>query len=537
MIKNILRQNKVFFAIVLLIAIFFSVVLYFGVSRIYDRESRWRHETASLELDVGKIIVQSFFANFKHHLFFIRDMTSVRNFANSDFKSERYQTEVQGLIHNFSRASEEIYQIRILDAEGREVVRIDTKPDGKPLTVAPENLNNEERKNFFQEALYRKDHIYISLIDLNVDHGTVEDSASAVIRIVSSLFDNNGKQRGLLIVTVDVSKLFQILPKNMFVQTKSGMVLSLRADGSLTAKTQGYHLDTQEGKLVVSDTETIHYSTVNLFSGRQLVIGLYHHHIGLKTALQRLIWLSAMLFIIFIGLVIVLSNIDIRRLNERNRAQMAIVTSLVELTDSRDPQTGAHLLRTKTFAMQLAKQLKKSNKYANIISKEFIENIYETAPLHDIGKVGIQDSILLKASKLDFEEIQEMRQHPLIGGKVLQDIIDQYGIHQPFIIMAKNIAAFHHERFDGTGYPEGLKGENIPLEARIFALADVYDALRSERPYKQSLSHIEVINKIQSESGKHFDPDIVNAFLTIEKMFSELIYNDHKNTQNGLSLI
>ena len=92
--------------------------------------------------------------------------------------------------------------------------------------------------------------------------------------------------------------------------------------------------------------------------------------------------------------------------------------------------------------------------------------------------------------------------------------------------MAKNIAAFHHERFDGTGYPEGLKGESIPLEARIFALADVYDALRSERPYKKSINHIEVIKKIKSESGKHFDPDIVNAFLTIEKMFSEVSYND-----------
>ena len=102
MIKNILRQNRVFFAIVLLIAIFFSVVLYFGVSRIYDRESRWRHETASLELDVGKIIVQSFFANLKHHLIFIRNLTSVRSFVNSDFKSERYQTKLQDLFHNYA---------------------------------------------------------------------------------------------------------------------------------------------------------------------------------------------------------------------------------------------------------------------------------------------------------------------------------------------------------------------------------------------------------------------------------------------------
>jgi putative two-component system response regulator len=446
--------------------------------------------------------------------------------VNSNFKSAGYQTEVQKLFYNLAIASEEIYQIRMLDEEGQEVVRIDSKPGGTPITVSPELLKNKKHRYYFQDAFDRKEQIYISPIDLNVEHGVVEDPAVAVVRIAASLFDSRSKQRGLLIVTVYVSKLFKLLPQTMFVQTESGFVMSLQADGTMAVSTSGYHFDAQEGMLVVSDTETIHYSTVQLFSGRQLTVGLYHHHIGLKTALQRLIWLSAILFIIFLGLVLILSYFNIQRLNERNRAQMAIVTSLVELTDSRDPQTGAHLLRTKTLSMLLARQLQKQRKYKGIINRTFLENIFETAPLHDIGKVGIQDSILLKTGNLDDEETKVMRKHPLIGRQVLQDVIDQYGIQQPFIIMARNIAAFHHERFDGTGYPEGLKGESIPLEARIFALADVYDALRSERPYKKSINHIEVIKKIKSESGKHFDPDIVNAFLTIEKMFSEFSYND-----------
>lgn len=526
MIRKVLRQNKLFFAIVIAVAIFFSVVLYFGASRLYDKESRWRHEIASLELNFGKMAIQSFFANFKHHLLFIRDSTSVQNFVNSNFKSTRHQTEVHNLFYNLARASKEIYQIRMLDAEGQEVVRLDNKPDGNLLTVAPKLLQNKNNRYYFQEALARKEEIYISPIDLNVEHGAVEDPAVAVVRIAVSLFDNQSKQRGLLILTVYVSKLFQLLPQTMFVQTEAGIVVSSQADGTVAVATPGYHFTASEGKLVVSNTETIHYSTVNLLSDRQLIVGLYHHHIGLKTALQRLIRISAILLVIFLGLVFVISYINIQRLNERNRAQMALVTSLVELTDWRDPQTGAHLLRTKSLAMQLARQLQRHKKYKRRINREFVENIFETAPLHDIGKVGIQDSILLKAGKLDYEETQEMRKHPLIGRQVLQDVIDQYGIQQPFIIMARNIAAFHHERFDGTGYPEGLKGENIPLEARIFALADVYDALRSERPYKKSLSHIEVVRKIKYESGKHFDPDIVDTFLIIEKELSEVFHHN-----------
>jgi response regulator RpfG family c-di-GMP phosphodiesterase len=192
------------------------------------------------------------------------------------------------------------------------------------------------------------------------------------------------------------------------------------------------------------------------------------------------------------------------------------------MTDWRDHETGSHLQRTKNYSKELAKRLRKNKKHRKIITSRFIKDIFDTAPLHDIGKVGIKDSILLKAGKLTDEEFEEMKKHVLIGKQVIQDIIDKFNIKESFMMTAKNIAASHHEKYNGNGYPQGLKGDAIPLEARIFALADVYDALRSKRPYKDEIPHSEVVGIIRSEGAEHFDPDVVEAFLKCAKKFLEI---------------
>ena len=140
--------------------------------------------------------------------------------------------------------------------------------------------------------------------------------------------------------------------------------------------------------------------------------------------------------------------------------------------------------------------------------KRFIVALYHSHPL-------------LKAAMLTHEEYEEMKEHVRIGKQVLQDAIDKFKLRQPFLLLGKNICAYHHEKYDGKGYLEGLKGQKIPLEARIFALCDTYDAIRSKRPYKDALTHEEAVRRIVSDSGKHFDPDIVAAFLKIEKEFSQ----------------
>ncbi len=209
------------------------------------------------------------------------------------------------------------------------------------------------------------------------------------------------------------------------------------------------------------------------------------------------------------------------RLQERNQAQEAIILALARLAEHRDPETGEHLERVQYYCRMLSEELAKIPKYQDIIDSEFIDNIFRTAPLHDIGKVGIRDHILLKPGKLTPEEFEVMKAHTTIGGNTIRTLIAQHR-RQTFLQMGMEIAYQHHEKYDGSGYPRGLKGEEICLSARIVALADVYDALTSRRPYKEPMTHAQAVEIIRREDGKHFDPDVVAAFFRREEEFRRL---------------
>lgn len=194
------------------------------------------------------------------------------------------------------------------------------------------------------------------------------------------------------------------------------------------------------------------------------------------------------------------------------------IFALAKLAESRDPETGAHLERVRSYSKLLAQELSTAGVFAGQITPEFIRLIYQTSPLHDIGKVGIPDHVLLKPGSLSEREFEIMKGHTNIGAATLEAAVQQYpGVG--FLSMARDIALTHHERFDGTGYPQRLVGEDIPLAGRIVALADVYDALTSKRVYKQALPHEVARGIIQEECGRHFDSRIVDAFLARENDF------------------
>lgn len=200
----------------------------------------------------------------------------------------------------------------------------------------------------------------------------------------------------------------------------------------------------------------------------------------------------------------------------------AAIFGMAKLAESRDPETGAHLERIRNYTRELAAELGHNPKYAGVIDDEFIIMIYQSSPLHDIGKVGIEDSVLLKPGKLEPEEFDVMKRHAQIGGDALAATQRWNMTEQNFLSMGREIAYYHHERWDGAGYPKGLKGEEIPLAARIMALADVYDALVSKRVYKEPMSQEKACQIIQDEAGKQFDPDVVAAFARIEHKFREI---------------
>jgi putative two-component system response regulator len=188
------------------------------------------------------------------------------------------------------------------------------------------------------------------------------------------------------------------------------------------------------------------------------------------------------------------------------------------MAESRDPETGAHLERVQSYCRVLAQQLSGMGKYAGEIEPDFVRLLYGTSPLHDIGKVGIPDSVLLKPGRLSDREFDIMKTHTSIGAETLDAALKRFP-KTKFLRMARDIAASHHERFDGSGYPAKLVGEDIPLSGRIVALADVYDALTSKRVYKDAFAHEVARGIILKESGSHFDPAIVEAFVAVEQAF------------------
>jgi response regulator RpfG family c-di-GMP phosphodiesterase len=199
-------------------------------------------------------------------------------------------------------------------------------------------------------------------------------------------------------------------------------------------------------------------------------------------------------------------------------AREMMLHALTSLTETRDFETGAHLVRTSRYARSLGEALASHPKFRDFLTPETIDLIARLAPIHDIGKVGVADRTLRKPGPLSDDERVEMSRHPTYGRDVIVRTEERVGVRDDFLLkLAKEIVYSHHEHWDGSGYPEGLRGEAIPVAGRMVALVDVYDALASARVYKGALPHEEVVQAIIASRGTHFDPDMVDAFLRIQE--------------------
>jgi putative two-component system response regulator len=211
-----------------------------------------------------------------------------------------------------------------------------------------------------------------------------------------------------------------------------------------------------------------------------------------------------------------------RRLSDVNRLQEASILVMVSLAEFRDECTGNHIRRTQEYVRVLAEQLARQPLYADQLSVPQIELIVKSAPLHDIGKIAIPDHILLKPGKLTAEEFEIMKTHAMRGYEMLRTAGQHMGEQGDFLAMAMDIARWHQEKWDGSGYPDGLAGERIPLAARLMAVADVFDALTTSRPYKTAMSHEQAVAIIEQGSGVHFDPRLIEAFLAVQDEFQRI---------------
>ncbi|WP_341328871.1 HD domain-containing phosphohydrolase [Methylotuvimicrobium sp. KM2] len=202
-----------------------------------------------------------------------------------------------------------------------------------------------------------------------------------------------------------------------------------------------------------------------------------------------------------------------RRMHENDLIQLVSIRALAYLAETRDPETGNHILRTQAYVHQLALALRQHPRFSDVLTPRYCDLLTKSAPLHDIGKVGIPDAILLKPDRLTEAEWVIMKTHARLGAVAIEKAEADIDMPLDFLVLAKQIAHWHHEKWDGSGYPDGLAGEAIPVAARFMALADVFDALISERVYKPAMPCEAARDIIAAGRGRHFDPDVVDAFL------------------------
>lgn len=214
----------------------------------------------------------------------------------------------------------------------------------------------------------------------------------------------------------------------------------------------------------------------------------------------------------------------VRRTREITVIQDVTMLALTSLAETRDSETGNHIRRTQDYIKVLTEKLREFPRFRDVLTEQYVATLVKSAPLHDIGKVGIPDKILLKPGKLLEEEFEVMKRHAALGHNAIEHAEARMGINVPFLNIAKEMAQSHHEKYDGSGYPRGVAGDAIPLSARLMAIADVYDALTRCRPYKNAMSHRDAVAVIREGRGTHFDPDMVDAFLEIEDTFFRIAF-------------
>ncbi len=260
---------------------------------------------------------------------------------------------------------------------------------------------------------------------------------------------------------------------------------------------------------------------------RELFFGIFSHHHQPFASMSDIIHTgSEMAFMTVLGTILL--YLDFRFTREKQHelkiTQTVAIEALASLAEYRDAETSQHLHRIRAFVILLSEQLQNNSKYASYIRSQsnYVDDLAHASVLHDIGKIAIPDGILLKPGALSTEEFDVIKTHTNLGSEILSAADGQFQAQigkQSYLTLAQSIAKAHHEKWDGTGYPEGVVGDKIPLGARIVALCDVYDAVTSDRVYKKAWSHEKAVELIKDSSGTHFDPVITDTFLKIKNQF------------------
>lgn len=523
--RRLVKQNWGLIAVMVALLVLFGSLLYIFSSRAYAAEVAQAIEREREDLQRVSTAIQGYFHHFTKDLVLLLSLPEVVEIEQEGFSPGDPAADVRELFVRFAATRPEYYQVMFIAASGWEVVRVDRERDGSVMAVPPSELQYKGDRYYFTEVMQLdKGEIYVLPLDFNVEQGVTEVPYVPVLRLAAPLFDSAGGKKGILILNVYAKELLTLLSSEMFIQTEEGYRLSLSPQGEIDFREDTLPLEGESGIMHLEGPKhkLLIYQAIEIHSGRRLMVAEKVDYAPMHALYLRMAMGVIGGLLIGLGLASVATVVHLRRARKLVDVQEAMIYALALLAEERDQETANHLERVRRCSALLARELRQDPRYRHMITKKFIEDLLLAGPLHDIGKVGIPDAVLLKPGSLSDEEWRTMKSHVRIGTQILERAIERHGLKDRYLIMAKNICAYHHERYDGTGYLEGLKGEEIPLEARIFALVDAYDAIRSKRSYKEPLPHEEAVRRIKEAAGWHFDPRVVEAFLRCEEEFRRI---------------
>jgi hemerythrin len=411
-------------------------------------------------------------------------------------------------------------------------------------------------KSFVSDFLF--DHHYLTMILYDNDHNKYFkiDSPNAPIEYSDFLSKSGGelfdlvpvnKETNNIIISKELKMLYLVkfLPNNIGHEDKcllfffspelllkylpSSYALLLKGEGIQWIPAskdfpQDFTLpeDTESANIIkINDTQSVFYVPLRNNNANYFLASL-SDMLDVKNTLVYSTFFTLTFFTGFFGLIMVLIYLRNNQISQLMETQKATVVCLANLAEFKDNETADHLERTRHYGTLLSNYLRQYPQFRSQINRDYLDNIGFASVLHDIGKVGVPDSILKKPGKLTDEEFEVIKQHPIYAKGVLKDLVSKHKVNDMFFNLGYNIAVYHHEKWDGSGYPEGLKGEEIPLEARIFSVCDVYDALRSERVYKKPFSHDKAMTIINEGRGSHFDPVVIDAINACADQFKKI---------------
>ena len=513
----------------LAVVLFILLALLGSLLSVFSRQAYIAGRDHSIQLEKEEVnrtttSIAIYFQHYVKDLRLLIGLPEVAKYITGDLSSRDSAVVVEEYFANILSSRPEYYQARIIDSSGWEVVRVDQGRDGVITVVPQQELQDKSTRYYFSEAMsIDVGEVYSSPLDLNVEGGVTEVPYVPVLRVASPFADSVSEKIGMVMLNVYAQELLQLLGPTMYLQTRGGYRFRENPDGTTGFEEAAEVLEGKAGALSVGGNPNVLllYETVEPIPGYWLgvVKGIDVRQMRTAYVLRT----AGMVGTLLVGVILVFAAtaIHYRRARKITNLQSAMIDSLAILATERDQESGRHLDRVQRYSACLGHQLGKNPDFHSVLSRSFVEDLALAGPLHDIGKVAIPDSVLLKEGALDKAEWELMKEHSRIGARIVQADIERYNLRDRYLNIARNICAHHHERFDGTGYPDGLREDGIPLEARIFAVADAYDAIRSRRPYKEALPHEEAVKRIRASAGSHFDPRIVKAFEECEQEFKQ----------------